>query len=199
MTISSIAQSGDEIANNAPRVTSTPRIPDISWVGGKVVPMPGVPESGQIIEAFTAPPPDDQLAPTVTGATEQAWLRNSVTPIRIVRRSEPTQDRFHALQQWEGVVDTVHDGTFIARLVDRTAEGPDEEAEFDVTEPPFGDRNLIAPGAVFYWSVGYRTSATGTRSRTSIVSFRRLPAWTEKEKQQARERAREIARALDWC
>jgi hypothetical protein len=121
-----------------------------------------------------------------------------VTPIQVVRSPEPKSDHFHALQQWVGVVDRVEDGTFIARLEDRTTEGPDEQAEFDVSEIPSGDQDLVAPGAVFYWSVGYRTSATGTRSRASAISFRRLPAWTEEERKQAQKRAQEIAEELDW-
>jgi hypothetical protein len=115
-----------------------------------------------------------------------------------VESARPKRARFQALQQWEGVVDEVNDGSFVARLVDRTAKEPDEEAEFDLGEVPTGDRELVVPGAIFYWSVGYRTAATGTRSRVSIISFRRLPAWTEAEKLQARERAEEIAKALDW-
>jgi hypothetical protein len=198
MTLSGIAESGDEIANRLPRTTARPQIPDVSWVGGTVIPKPRLPGPGQIVEGFTAPPPNVHLAPTVIAAVEEAWRRHSVSPIRIIKRTEPTQDRFHALQQWEGVVDTIKNATFVAVLVDRTTEGPDEEVEFDISEVASGDRNLIAPGAVFYWSVGYRTSATGVRFRASVISFRRLPAWTEKERQQARERAQDIARTLDW-
>jgi hypothetical protein len=138
------------------------------------------------------------LAPTVTGSAEQAWRNNPVISVRVIERAKVKEDRFLALQQWEGVVDSVNDGGFVARLVDRTAGEPDEEAEFDLAEVPPGDRDLVASGAVFYWSVGYRIAATGTRLRASIISFRRLPAWTEAERRQARERSEKIAEALDW-
>jgi hypothetical protein len=46
--------------------------------------------------------------------------------------------------------------------------------------------------------VGYGISASGTRSRASIISFRRLPAWTEVEKRQVKERAQLIAKELGW-
>jgi hypothetical protein len=199
MTLQGVAFRSDQAANDVTPQTSRPQLLDLSWVGGRPTPKPPIPDAGQEIEDFTAPPPNIELAPTVTNSAEQAWRGAPATPTRVVKTARATQDHFHALQQWEGVVDAINDGTFFARLVDRTAEGPDEQAEFDLAEVPAGDRELIAPGAVFYWSVGYRTSATGTRSRASVISFRRLPAWTEAEKRQAKERARQIARALDWC
>jgi hypothetical protein len=102
------------------------------------------------------------------------------------------------LQEWEGTVDSIGDRTFVARLVDRTSPGPDEEAEFDIDEVSRGDRDLLAPGAIFYWSIGYRDSASGSRSRTSLLTFRRLPAWTDEEKRQAEKTADEIIEVLDW-
>jgi hypothetical protein len=188
----------DQPGNTISPSTSAPQQLDLSWIGGRPIPKPPIPDIGQVIQDATGPPPTVSLAPTVTGSAEQAWRNNPVNSVRVVERARVKEDRFHALQQWEGVVDGVNDGSFVARLVDRTAGEPDEEAEFDLAEVPAGDRDLVVPGAVFYWSVGYRTSATGTRLRASIMSFRRLPAWTEAEKGQARERAEEIAKALDW-
>jgi hypothetical protein len=199
MTLQDIMVRSDQATNDVTPQTSRPQLLDVSWVGGRPVPKPPIPDTGQVIEDFTAPPPNVGLAPTVTNSAEQAWRGAPVTPISVLERARPEQDRFHALQQWEGVVDAINDGTFTARLVDRTADEPDEEVEFDLTEVPTGDRDLVTVGAVFYWSVGYHTSATGTRSRVSVISFRRLPAWTEAEKRQARERAEQIAEALDWC
>jgi hypothetical protein len=188
----------DHTANEGSLATSRPEVRDVSWVGGRPMPKPPIPHAGQVLEDLTAPPPNIELASTVTGSAELAWRDAPASPVRVIRPTRAKQDHFHALQQWEGVVDAISDGGFFARLVDRTAEAPDEEAEFDLTEIATGDRELVSPGAVFYWSVGYRISATGTRSRASIISFRRLPAWTEAEKHQAKERAQLIARELDW-
>jgi hypothetical protein len=198
MTLQEMAQGSDQTANEAGPATSQPQLLDVSWVGGRPAPKPPIPHAGQVIENLTAPPPNIELAPTVTGSAQQAWRHAPVSQIRVIESTTAKEERFHALQQWEGVVDAVSDGTFLARLVDRTADGPDEEAEFDFAEIPSGDRELVSPGAVFYWSVGYGTSASGTRSRASIISFRRLPAWTEVEKRQAKERAQLIAKELGW-
>jgi hypothetical protein len=199
MTLQDIIRRGDPAANVVPRQTSRSHPLDISWVGGRPLPKPPIPDTGQVIQEPTGPPPNVALAPTVTGSAEQAWRGAAATPIRVVESAKPKQERFHALQQWEGVVDSTNGRSFVAKLVDRTADEPDEEAEFDLAEVPPGDRELVVAGAVFYWSVGYRTSATRTRSRVSIISSRRLPAWTEAEKRQARESAEKIAKALDWC
>jgi hypothetical protein len=71
--------------------------------------------------------------------------------------------------------------TFWARLYDRTTDARDEEAEFFLDDVSVDDLPLLAPGAVFYWSVGYFDSPTRERSRQSLLRFRRLPAWSRKD------------------
>lgn len=89
-------------------------------------------------------------------------------------------DRFTLLQQWEGCVNSLGDDEFRASLFDLTNPAtPEEEATFDMEEVAPGDRNLVRPGAFFYWSVGYRTRE-GARERVSAIKFRRLPHWTRK-------------------
>jgi hypothetical protein len=51
------------------------------------------------------------------------------------------------VHDWEGIVLEVKEDSFLARLIDLTEEGPDEEAEFPLEEVPGGDKHLIKPGA----------------------------------------------------
>jgi len=115
-----------------------------------------------------------------------------------VEKSSPTQDRFILLQKWEGTVIEVCRDSFIARLVDLTERGPDEEAEFDVDEVSVADRPLIEAGSVFYWSMGYTDTAGGQRRRMSTIRFRRLPMWTSKELEDAKIRAVKTRELLEW-
>lgn len=129
-----------------------------------------------------------------------AWDRSSpggvaqrmvVAPVSIPVASLP-QAEFDALQKWEGHVVSVSESEFTATLIDLTRPGVEEEAVLDLTELSEDDLPLVQPGAVFYWSVGYRVEQSGERSRSSVIWFRRLPAWTEKDIERARRRARDL-------
>jgi hypothetical protein len=103
------------------------------------------------------------------------------------------------LQSWEGVVLEVRDKTFTVRLVDLTGDRPEEEMELEKEELSDFDLELLEPGAIFYWRVGYRRQLPrGARERVSLVRFRRLPAWSKAELASARQRAEDLASELGW-
>jgi hypothetical protein len=102
-----------------------------------------------------------------------------MTPIAH-RPERKNRGRFQILQSWEGRVIRVDGGNVWARLVDKTNGGTEEEAQFFLDDITDDDRPLVEPGAVFYWSIGYSDSVTGERSKTSLIRFRRLPAWSRK-------------------
>lgn len=95
-------------------------------------------------------------------------------------KNKPVKEYFSALQKWEGFVIEVGDDVFRARLIPIAGEGPDQEAGIYISEISDGDRSLLRPGAVFYWSIGYLERPSG-RIRASIIRFRRLPRWTTDE------------------
>lgn len=103
-----------------------------------------------------------------------------------------------AYQKWEGMVLEVLDTSFVARLVDLTQTGPDEEAEFLLDAISAEDRPLVRPGAIFYWNIGYHTSYSGQWVRASIMSFRWLPVWTQAEIEAAKREAGRLGKAIGW-
>jgi len=113
-------------------------------------------------------------------------------------RKPSRSNEFVLMQNWEGVVLKVRNDSFLARLVDLTSKGVEEEAELLMDEVSDEDRELIKPGAIFYWFIGYLDSRTGQRTRSSIIRFRRLPAWQEKEIQRAQREAEQIQESLGW-
>lgn len=110
----------------------------------------------------------------------------------------PPQDRFVALQKWEGQVIEANANLFTAKLTDLTKPNPDELAEFDLDEVSASDRHLVVPGGVFYWSVGYRDRISGQRSRESVMRFRRLPRWSPNDRAEADRRAAHWSETLGW-
>lgn len=105
---------------------------------------------------------------------------------------------FHPIQEWEGYVTDIFDQTFRARIVDLTAGGTVEKEEVDL---PIADltneqREILAPGRVFRWAIGYLRSMAGTKTRHSKIVFRQLPQWTERELAEADEEARRMSADL---
>jgi hypothetical protein len=105
-------------------------------------------------------------------------------PARVLRvpRAQAARQHFILLQRWEGTVTNVHVEEFSAVLRDLSrAASPEEQASFPLDEVPDADRSLLVPGAVFYWTIGYEVTLTGTRKTVSMLRFRRLPAWSESD------------------
>ena len=105
--------------------------------------------------------------------------------------------RVTVLQQWIGHVEQVNADVFIAVLSDSTnPKNPPEEVELDRTEISPGDLPLLAPGATFYWSIGYRDTPGGQRERVSTVRFARQPRLSESTVTRVLEQADRLAAFL---
>jgi len=108
-------------------------------------------------------------------------------------------NRFKVLQRWEGYVVEITDGECRAVIRNMISpESPREEITFSLEEVPKPDLELVVPGAVFYWSIGYKDSIQGQRTRESMIRFRRLPLWTEKELEKAKTEAQSLGKLLGW-
>lgn len=101
--------------------------------------------------------------------------------------------RFDLRQQWEGAVTAVGVDSFSASLRDLTDPTVSEEtAELFLEDVGESDRDLIEPGAVFYWSVGYEDTPRG-RERKSIIRFRRLPGWGRQQMNSVKAKSDELS------
>ncbi|MCA1704070.1 MAG: hypothetical protein LC808_12725, partial [Actinobacteria bacterium] len=125
-------------------------------------------------------------------------VADRVAPPVIRRRTQP-RDHVVIHQRWEGYVEAVSKAGFEALLIHLAEGSRDEErTEIDFDEVSAFDRPLIEPGAVFYWSVGYRVRASGQREGLSVIRFRRLPTWTPDELRVAERAARETMELFGW-
>jgi len=89
------------------------------------------------------------------------------------------------LQRWIGEVEQVKAERFVAMLVDATnSRNPPEQVELDLEEVSESDLPLLAEGATFYWSIGYRDTPGGQRQRISTIRFARHPRLKEADVQQ---------------
>jgi len=107
------------------------------------------------------------------------------------------EGHFFSLRKWEGIVESVFETSFIARLKDIDHEVPDERVEIDFDELTNVDEKvLVKTGAIFSWTMGYATSHSGTRKRQAVLIFRRMPMWTEDDIKQGFQIADEMYETL---
>ena len=108
----------------------------------------------------------------------------------------PPANRRAIQQTWEGVVLTSpsKDGEFEARLKDLTyPRAPEEAATFSIAQISEGDRDLIVPGGVFYWFIGYEINNYGQLTPIAPIRFRRLPSWTPSQLERLKRKGEETA------
>ena len=132
-------------------------------------------------------------------------LNSSPAPRRGVRWAPPPSPNrlvgFVTEQRWQGQILTVDtDGKFWARVYDMSEENTDdvEEAQFDAEDVPDLMKDLVKPGGIFFWDIGYQVEPSGQRLRQSVLSFPMMPRVTAKEQQAARERALTRFSSLGW-
>lgn len=110
------------------------------------------------------------------------------------RLTTPKVSAFLPEQEFEGVVLSLDrdNKTFWARLADRTADTPDEEAEFPLDEVSSDDWSLIVPGALFSWNIG-REWRDGQMRRVSEIRFRRFFQFSKAAVARSEQRAAALA------
>jgi hypothetical protein len=111
---------------------------------------------------------------------------------QVTRAEQPSldEDRFRITEAIEGTIQHVYADYFIALLTNKlNPEAMHEEAEFPIAQIPPADRGLIAKGAVFYWYIGTTEKPHGQQTNSSLIRFRRLPAWENSDIEEARMRA----------
>jgi hypothetical protein len=103
------------------------------------------------------------------------------------------------LQHWEGRVISIGKKDLVAGLVDLSMQQVEEtvEATLPLSELSEEDRQDLEPGKIFNWVIGFSYSGS-TKTRFSRLVFRRLPAWSERELELAKEAANRLSAAIPW-
>ncbi len=107
--------------------------------------------------------------------------KETVSPEPIVKLDELTKKNvgsFYAIQEWEGYVTKISEGTVFADLVDlvpRNETRPSFQAEIPIHEFADDEADTLASGSVFRWSIGYYRYFSGRKDRLSRIRCRKLP------------------------
>lgn len=106
-----------------------------------------------------------------------------------------SRERFIVRQKWEGYVLDVRKDTFLASLSSITGDDESLEAEIYLEEINEEDLDLLRPGAVFYWSIGYLVKPT-VRYAADFIRFRRL-VWTQQDFEKAKSQSLNFSDLFD--
>lgn len=108
-----------------------------------------------------------------------------------------TDKHYSKTQKWKGNVISINENTFQARLTDLTSGGTEEIGEFELTDIPKDDKELLSLGATFYWSIGY-AHENGQISKKSFIRFQRVLNWDSSYFESACKRAEKLSTKLIW-
>jgi len=118
--------------------------------------------------------------------------------IPIFQQTKPSYKEYTSdTQKWVGFVTAIFETDFKARLIDLNNSTTEEEASFEIAEVSEEDKSLFRIGAVFYWSVGYSV-INGQVKKESFIRFKRTAELSEKDFNEAIDKADDIYKDLKW-
>lgn len=136
---------------------------------------------------------------------EQDLITEEITPaesgsssIYFLKTNIKKAVAFNSLLKREGIVLSINEDHFTAKLTDLTHESAEEVADFPFDEISDDDKLLLEVGAVFYWNIGFKLHPSGQKERSSLIRFRRLPAWHYNEIKNAQKAADDLAVFFGW-
>jgi hypothetical protein len=100
-------------------------------------------------------------------------------------------------QHWIGIVESIEQNSFVAKLEDKTNQGTYEIATFEISEVSQSDRPLLSKGAIFYWSVGFATE-NGQIEKRSLLRFKRSVDFTDEDLDVVNDRAKYYNNSINW-
>lgn len=132
-----------------------------------------------------------------TGSTVDLQPHAQIQKTVPITKDEVEIVAFQLLESWTGLVEQVNATarTFDAQVASELHSSIREAAQFTFDEISEDDLDLVRPGAIFYWSVGYQVDKFGRRSTQSSLRFKRGKFWTRKEQDSVDQR---VASDLDW-
>ncbi len=103
------------------------------------------------------------------------------------------------IAEWHGCVVSIHEDYFIADmegLIGQGVEGSSEEAIIPISDIQAHDKEQFRVGAFFRLCINYQQLPNKKPVRLSTINFRRLPAYSKFELNEADKRAEELLKSL---
>jgi hypothetical protein len=124
----------------------------------------------------------------------QFFFLPAISPPYLILES---RSYFTGAQKWIGHVTIINKNTFKAQLTDLNDPTTYEVGEFEISEVPPEDLELLSLGAAFYWSVG-QANVNGQVEKKSLIRFQRMKPWSETDYDTALDKADILFNELNW-
>lgn len=126
----------------------------------------------------------------IRGLDDRVLNKPAVDALRTATKAVQAFDEVRAapIEVWEGEVKSVNSQNEVMHVYLRSKVGhfPDHAAEISLEWVTPQDKDLVRPGAVFYWSL-YKETRRGSIRNSQELRFRRLPNWSKSQIQRIRE------------
>lgn len=132
------------------------------------------------------------------GNVVEPLLRNRSERRRWIALKLPRLERVTVLSKWQGRVREVKEELVCVDLFDLINTDIVETAEFEWGEISDRDRELVRPGAEFYWYVLCHDHPNGDRTHESRIWFRRSGRMTKEEFVESLRRADDVWESFGW-
>ena len=125
-------------------------------------------------------------SPVAVPGLDDALLNRSVIDTLKATRVVHAIDEVRAapIEVWEGEVKSVdYDAQMMyVYLRSKFTQAPDHSGEIALEWITDQDKDLVRPGAVFYWTL-YKETRRGSIRNSQELRFRRLPSWSKNQLQ----------------
>lgn len=125
---------------------------------------------------------------------KQSFFLPVISPPYLILESK---SYFTGAQRWIGHVTLITKQTFKAQLNDLNDPSTYEIGEFELSEVPPEDKELLSIGAAFYWSVG-QANMNGQVEKKSLIRFQRMQPWSNIDYDNALNNADILFNELNW-
>lgn len=122
---------------------------------------------------------------------ELSKTKKTTTSPQINRRVD-NPDKYKLLGEWVGIVEEIHDQYFVANVRDSLNPHHSRElAEFNNDDILNSELKHLATGAIFYWTIGYKTT-NNTKYKVSNINFRKSLPISNSLKEKAQEQSNKL-------
>lgn len=195
--LSAVTLLPDAILSNSPRPTASSQ--HSMLYGGEHVTAVSASPFIDYIKPLTLPFANTQLTPHLnwspiaviktTNVRQETSSETAKKPVTLSTANYQGQKASpEVLAEWDGYVEEIHRDYFTARmrgLQGKGVAGKNEEAEIPISDVDDEDRELLAIGAFFRLTITYELPKVGPKRRFTTLQFRRLPAFTKRELDEA--------------
>lgn len=158
---------------------------------------------GPFIRRYLAALPKPPISPAArdnqaSSEADSLPVNSRVLP-KIPALQMKLRSTYHALQEWEGYVQSIGEEEFGVVLCDLTSpQNAKSTTTLPISDLTDEERQALDLGSIFRWTIGYERTPAGQKKRVSRIIFRQMPQWTDAEIAASEDAAKKQTESIVW-